>query len=186
MEIDIAALPIPGMKGSIPSIRIPKLVIDRGLQFCQFSLVGQFDFQKNQQSLLEYCCREMAPKRLLENSPTGKRQENQHATEAANHRRRSNRNRQNNNREAGTSGDKDSQGVPIPTPISTGTGETLPENVVGLEAGDAQTQEAGTNHVDAIPQVGVAENIVIDAVALLPLAVEMQSVHPLNAPQGSS
>ncbi|KAF9587394.1 hypothetical protein IFM89_002034 [Coptis chinensis] len=65
-------------------------------------------------------------------------------------------NRQNNNREAGTSGDKDSQGVPIPIPISIGTGDTLPENVVDLEAGDAQTQEARTDHDDAIAQVGVA------------------------------
>ncbi|KAF9607042.1 hypothetical protein IFM89_030815 [Coptis chinensis] len=82
---------------------------------------------------------------------------------------------------AGISGDKFSQSVPIPTPISTGTGDTLPENMVGLEAGDAQTQEARTDHVDAIPQVGVAENIAIDDVALLPLAVEMQPLHPLNA-----
>ncbi|KAF9605145.1 hypothetical protein IFM89_014136 [Coptis chinensis] len=90
---------------------------------------------------------------------------------------RRNRNQQNNNREAGTSRDKNSQGVPIPTPISpisTDTGDTLPENVVGPEAGDAQTQEAGTDHVDAIPQVGVAENIAIDAVELLPLVGEMQ------------
>ncbi|KAF9604820.1 hypothetical protein IFM89_010361 [Coptis chinensis] len=74
---------------------------------------------------------------------------------AANHRKEAKIN-QKNNREVGTSGDKDSQGVPIPTPISTGTGDTLLENVVGLEGGDAQTQKAGTDHVDAIPQVGVA------------------------------
>ncbi|KAF9617740.1 hypothetical protein IFM89_038282 [Coptis chinensis] len=66
-------------------------------------------------------------------------------------------------------------------PIDVGTVDIVVEQQATEE--DAQTQEGGIDHVDAIPQVGVAKHIVIDVVALLPLAVEMQSMQPLNAPQ---
>ncbi|KAF9623923.1 hypothetical protein IFM89_006650 [Coptis chinensis] len=74
--------------------------------------------------------------------------------------------------------------VPVEVPTTTPT-EVVPIDVGTVDIvveQDAQTQD-GTDHIDAIPQVGVAEHIVTDVVSLLPLAVEMQSMHPLNAPQ---
>ncbi|KAF9599319.1 hypothetical protein IFM89_036617 [Coptis chinensis] len=44
MELDISELPLPGLKGNIPSIRIPQKALERGLNFYKFSLV--LDFQK--------------------------------------------------------------------------------------------------------------------------------------------
>ncbi|KAF9590682.1 hypothetical protein IFM89_036174 [Coptis chinensis] len=73
VEIDIAALPIPGMKGNIPSIRIPKQAIDRGLQFCKFSLVGRLDFQKiNIDTVRTIAAEKWRPKGCWKIVPLGK------------------------------------------------------------------------------------------------------------------
>lgn len=44
--IDVEALPSPVMNGDIPTVTLPKKVVDRGRQYCQFSLIGRLDFRK--------------------------------------------------------------------------------------------------------------------------------------------
>ncbi|KAF5192561.1 hypothetical protein FRX31_017847 [Thalictrum thalictroides] len=43
--IDVSQLPIPGKKGNFPSIKLPKRVVERGIEYCKFSLVGRLDLQ---------------------------------------------------------------------------------------------------------------------------------------------
>ncbi|KAF5205415.1 Ribonuclease h domain [Thalictrum thalictroides] len=43
--IDVSQLPIPGKKGNFPSIKLPKRVVEWGIEYCKFSLVGRLDLQ---------------------------------------------------------------------------------------------------------------------------------------------
>ncbi|KAF5196849.1 hypothetical protein FRX31_013566 [Thalictrum thalictroides] len=42
--VDLSTMPKPGMKGNIPTIKIPRKSLERGLNYCKFSLIGRLDF----------------------------------------------------------------------------------------------------------------------------------------------
>ncbi|KAF9589393.1 hypothetical protein IFM89_023425 [Coptis chinensis] len=45
-QINLADLPVPEMKGNIPSIRLSQKAVERGMLYCKFCLIGRLEFQK--------------------------------------------------------------------------------------------------------------------------------------------
>ncbi|KAF9613337.1 hypothetical protein IFM89_007066 [Coptis chinensis] len=44
--LDVEDLPVPEIKGNMPSIKLPKKVVERGRLYCRYCLVGRLDMQK--------------------------------------------------------------------------------------------------------------------------------------------
>lgn len=40
------ALPEPVMNGEVPMIMLPKIAVERGREYCKYSMVGRLDFRK--------------------------------------------------------------------------------------------------------------------------------------------
>ncbi|KAF9610052.1 hypothetical protein IFM89_019892 [Coptis chinensis] len=45
-HIDVDDLPVPTIKGNMPSIKLPKKAVERGRLYCKYCLVGRLDFNK--------------------------------------------------------------------------------------------------------------------------------------------
>ncbi|KAL5723537.1 hypothetical protein ACHQM5_006925 [Ranunculus cassubicifolius] len=45
-QIDASTLPDPIMVGNVPTITLPKVVVERGRRYCEFALIGRLDFKK--------------------------------------------------------------------------------------------------------------------------------------------
>ncbi|KAF9598280.1 hypothetical protein IFM89_026486, partial [Coptis chinensis] len=45
-QLNVADLLVPEMKGNIPSIRLLQKVVERGLLYCKFCLIGRLEFQR--------------------------------------------------------------------------------------------------------------------------------------------
>ncbi|KAF9596647.1 hypothetical protein IFM89_012770 [Coptis chinensis] len=45
-HLDIEDLPVPKIKGNMPSIKLPKKAVERGRLYCRYCLVGRLDMQK--------------------------------------------------------------------------------------------------------------------------------------------
>ncbi|KAF5188749.1 hypothetical protein FRX31_021664, partial [Thalictrum thalictroides] len=45
-DVDLASLPLPGKKGSFPTVKLAKADVLKGLEQCKWSLVGRLDFLK--------------------------------------------------------------------------------------------------------------------------------------------
>ncbi|KAF5187172.1 Ribonuclease h domain, partial [Thalictrum thalictroides] len=44
VEVNFNELPVPSMRGNIPSIKISQKAFERGISYCKFSLIGRLDF----------------------------------------------------------------------------------------------------------------------------------------------
>ncbi|KAF9607067.1 hypothetical protein IFM89_030894 [Coptis chinensis] len=45
-HLDVEDLPVPKIKGNMPSIKLPKKAVERGRLYCRYCLVGRLDTQK--------------------------------------------------------------------------------------------------------------------------------------------
>ncbi|KAF9617976.1 hypothetical protein IFM89_039269 [Coptis chinensis] len=153
-HLDLSDLPTPEMKGNIPSIKLPKRALERGMQYCRFSLVRIDEETKKKQM-------EETIVATNKEGPTKKK------------RKRSKKNK-NKGGEAGTSGAKNMTGNIVETP-TVGEGDKVGEPAVVDTAQEAETLvEETQNVVEANIAVEVQSTPPNDehlnAVALMPLS----------------
>lgn len=46
LRLDVEALPSPVLVGDVPMVTLPKKAVERGKEYCRFSLIGRLDFRK--------------------------------------------------------------------------------------------------------------------------------------------
>ncbi|KAL5723152.1 hypothetical protein ACHQM5_006580 [Ranunculus cassubicifolius] len=72
-HIDVAQFPGPEMEDGIPSITLPKAVVERGKAYCQFSLIGRLDFKKfSVERARSLTAQVLAPRGVWNLTPLGK------------------------------------------------------------------------------------------------------------------